>query len=1053
MIRGRLHNAFHSVITGGRVLAKAVLSVDARALCLRSAVIFLVVVFAIVKISAARVLPDEVESSEEIMLAVGHSGTPQIKGLEQRGFYDLAKDQLLRTRENHALPERVRIEATYFLADLYVKLGDKAGGKLDLKTKLEYYKNAVAEYSRYLEGIKGKLSEEEEADVRFSRGKALEALAMDSGESYQLVVEKEDKAAYKKEAVKWFGMAAVDFDLSARVFKERRKHWEKKASSTKEKEKFWHFRDRSAHAMAHRSWTYYHYSKLYDGPAETEAMAEKLNTALAEFQKLAGEYRLFLTGMEATRGAGLCYLYLKDYARAVEMFDQVLNARRDRNTKKLLRFSRYNLAMTYNSMGGKENAEKARLEISLLLSDLDREQRLEKSMRDLQLAAALEDARALLALAGAAREKWLASEKLKKKKEAKDFKDQCTACFMRAKTLAENVARDRKSHWRRNGERLLAEIMGSSKEVLGKELPRRLTIHECMSQAQRLLDEKKLLEAKAQFEKAIEVGNERLYGRTLIPEAWYKIGLIYYQLPKYLPASEVDTNYSYYYEAGTVFEHIAKDYPDADGNFAAEAANTAQQFFGALFKARKKMQKPVRLDAERYYRALALFANRFPEHPAARFAKLQSAKLAMNVGNYTEAGSIFESLKMDDEGFLEGSYMAGHCFWIQALKEYEENGGKAASAVIENAAKALAGYGRLLEWYTEYRTKLSTERLFEANRWVAKTKVAMGKLYVHPASGRIEDALAVLRNFEDEHVKTDRELMGRLRRKPAAEPWKDGILPEMLFVRISAYRLKNDLAAAEREAEDIFKRFGSNPISVTAAKLVGLAYFQEREKLLKKEPADERKIQEYTTKYSRWFGIAIEKDPDQSIGAYVSLAAGLLDLKEYNEAESILIKGKTRFKEGISKEDEQRFLTLLQMIAVKKEDWEAVKVRTNALLAEKRNRYSIDYWRDLATAYENLGEWDKSVTCWRRVKYITENAKGEQYLEAKRAAIIRLANAYCHLPKPDKDRAFRIVMFAISGDEGMMRTAPSRDMVLKFFKENLPDKTQALEPYVGEGGK
>jgi tetratricopeptide (TPR) repeat protein len=1008
-----------------------------------------------------RVMPEEVEDNEEIIFAVGHPEQRSLRGLSERKFYNLAADQLVRTRQDESLPERVRTEATYYLAELYVKIGDEAGAEGDSKTKLDRYRDAQREYTRYLNEIKGRLTEEEMAEVRYARGLTLEALAMDRGAAYELVVEKEEKTAYKADAVEWFGQAAEDFDYSAKIFKARRDHWEEHSKTVKEREKYWWFRDQAAGAMSHRSWTYYHYAKLFDDPEEKEKREKLLRTALEEFLKLAKDYSLFNLGLEAQRGAGLCYENLGEYEKAVERFNNVLEARRDKFTKQLLRLAHYNLATTFNAMGGTENAEKARVEVSLLLTDLDREPGgLEGRMRDLRMAAMLEEAKALLTLAEQARAKWVAFERAGKKLEAKRNERACRTFFMQARDTVQDVADDRESPWRRNGEQLLADLQERSKQILGEELKRRETIHTFMSRAyqsmadaDKALGEQKLNEAykaivsaRRGFEDAIRAGNPRLYGRTLIPEAYYKIAEIYYIMPKYIPAEEKDRNIHYYYEAGTVFGELAFEYPEADKDLAAQSAYASQQFFGALFNQRRKAGVVTNDDAQRYSRALSLFAQRFPEHPAARRAKFQSAELYRTSGDYVRAAETYATLKIEDPGFLEGMYLSGFCYWMEALRRFEQAGATSTAGAKEAAEKAVGRYEAYLTWFAENRNRVGTQMLWQANRSAARTRLSLGKLYIHQMVREPDKALAALADVESENMALDKDLVKRLGVKEEKPSWADQMLPEVLFVEISAYRLKDDLPAAEAKVREIFKRYGPHPHSVTAARLLGLAYYEKRTELEKTKPEAKDQIAFYTQKYAEWFGESLKYDPDQSLDAYVELAKGLYQLKQYDEATRWIEQGRKRFGDKINEAERQRLVAMLEQIALQQKNWKGVVEWAGWLLKQPQNENAIDYWRDLAEAYEQLGYWDYALPCWRRVKYIAENAEGEQYKDEQDEAVVRLARVYCKKKKPDPKRAFNIVMWAIHSDLNMLRRQAIRQSVIELFEKQLPDKMGELKP-------
>jgi len=679
---------------------------------------------------------------------------------------------------------------------------------------------------------------------------------------------------------------------------------------------------------------------------------------------------------------------------------------------------------------------------------------------DVYFAAWLEKGRALI---GHAKELVAKAEEAERNNQtvlAQERRRQARRQYRIAVEKAKEISAYPNSRWARNAKMLLDRWIEESEAVYGEgqRIPLAPDINTFMSEGWRLFKDGKYLDCIPAFQQAIMEGDPAIYGRTLIPEAWYQIGISYYNLS--MP-EHTGGRYNYYHEAALCFSHLVERYPKAA--FAADAAYYAQQLYGALFEQTREMvrrgqREPESLtfDGRRYYRALERFSTAFADDPRARGTLFQSAELARTLEQYEEASAMYARIKQEHPRYYEAKYRAGLCLYLQALKLFEEEGEPALGRVGSLLDAAIARYQDYIDWFVNNRKRLGPEQFAEANKWVLQTKVAYGKLLVHDAWARTRDAaqgarraLEVLANVEEEHFGGG-----------ASEELRAQYLPDAFFVIIQAHRRLDQLAKAERFVDDLVDRFGEAELSSRAARFLGYAYLQKRKELEEQGGAQEE-IKFAAMKAGKYLETALELDPQQSLGVYNDTAGQLYAMGEYRQAIRILLAGMGRFpvRQGaMPTQDQVTALAGLEGAYLQLENWPEVARYAGQLLDIERRQNqerasqgkpparNVDYWRDYALAMERQGSFDEAIEHWREVKAVSDRMEGERGREAKFTATFHLARSYA--ARGDVDHGYKVIAWYLLSTPDWLRNRQWAESVEELYDEFFRDKYPDLREYI-----
>jgi tetratricopeptide (TPR) repeat protein len=647
---------------------------------------------------------------------------------------------------------------------------------------------------------------------------------------------------------------------------------------------------------------------------------------------------------------------------------------------------------------------------------------------------------------------------------ANQRRNQAWRQFRNAVDSAKEISGRPESRWARNAKMYLDRWLELSEEVFGERIPVRKDISTYTSEGWRLFRDGKYLECIESFQKAVEVGDPAIYGKTLIPESLYQMGLAYYKLSS---PGHTQRKYNYYYESALCFTRILREYPQAD--FAADAGYYGMQLFGALFNQTRKRvdvgQLPelgdryVKYDGQRYYRALQEFSEQFPQDPRAEDTIFQSAEVARTLEQYGDASKIYASIKQDHPRYYEAKYRAGLCLYLQALKMFGEQEEPELSRIGQLLDQAASRYQDFIAWYDENKDWLGEEQLQAVNRWIVETKISFGKLLVHKVWGAARDgqkgarrALEVLADIEDEHLK------GSGRGELRAE-----FLPQAFFVTIQAYRRLDQLQEAEEFVDQLVERFGEDELSARAARFLGYAYLQRRQDL-DEQGAGEAEIRMAARSAGKYLRKALELQPDQSLEFYNSTAAQLFEMEEYGEAVRILESGLERFPIEEGEAPSRAQLAALGGIKDayrEQEQWAMVQQTVERLLdieerlnerreAEgKQELKNVTYRRDYALALEEQKKWEEAHKYWREAKSLAENMEGKEGRRLKFNATLHLARCYAQMGGADNVKhGYKVIAWYLLSNSDWLRSEEWAAQVEELFANHFPDKFSDLGQFL-----
>mgnify|MGYP006286242123 CR=1 FL=1 len=986
------------------------------------------------------------------------------------GFNAYALDHLRRTRERDFLPADVRINATKLLARTYRDLGEAAANSRDFEAKRDNYARAIDEYGRFLkEATDDILPKRERHRLLYERGTLCAELGRDAVTGMKGTAEEEESKEYRATAIEWFDEAVDDLKKATNFFVTLRATVDEGAESDSEKALLRDIREETGRVQMAYGKALYDYAEIFSGTTEEEEQKTHdrlLKDALAVFENITEEYRIFAIRYKAYRHMGMCHRELGSFEKSVEFLDKALAVERARATEWIIRRARLNLAQTYNEWGKKDPAkyEKADIAAAALTNEVyDRAMvTADPALVDMLYAAWLVKGEAQVGHAQLLMKKAQQAEKQGKRVLANQRRTQARRQFRSAVDSAKEISGRPDSRWARNAKTRLDEWLDLSEELFGERIAVRKDITTYTSEGWRLFEEKKYLECIERFQKAVEVGNPAVYGKTLIPESLYQMGLAYYKLSS---PGHTQGKYNYYYEAALCFSRIVEHPTYSKADFASDAGYYGMQLYGALFNQTRKrleggepMEEAKKFDGRRYYRSLQSFSRRFADDPRASGTIFQSAEVARALEQYGDASEIYATIKQEHPSYYEAKYRAGLCLYLQALKLYgqEDPEMERIAALLDDAS---GRYQDFIDWYDDNKDWLAGEQLQEVNRWIVETKISLGKLLVHRAWADARDAaqgaeraLAVLEGIEGEH------LTGSARSDLRAK-----FLPQAFFVTIQAYRRLDQLRQAEDFVDQLVERFGQHELSARAARFLGYAYLQRRQNL-DDEGANETEIRLAARAAGKYLRKALELQPDQTLGFYNSTAAQLYEMEEYNETIRILEAGLERFpiEEGEKPKDTQ----LAALGGIKDayrelEKWTMVQQTVERLLdiEDRLNEIrenqgqqpfkNVNYRRDYALALEKQNNWEDARKYWREAKGLSENMEGEAGRRLKFNSTLHLARCYAQMGgKKNVEHGYKVIAWYLLSNDDWLRNEQWAGQVKDLFANHFSHKFSDLGEFI-----
>ncbi len=1017
--------------------------------------------------------------------------------LIKQGYSSLAEDHLSRTRNRQFLPAAVRIEAMRRLASLYREQGRRAEEERDFASKRRFYSRSINEYSRFLEQAGEDLDRLERHNLLHEKGELAYNLAIDAAESMRATIEEDERAEYRKSALRWFEMAQNTLQDATEFLTELRDTLEKAITTDEDRNYFQKIQRLAGQAAMDYGSAIFEHARLF---RDEEQQYQAFQNAISVYEGIAESYSHFTIRYQAYREIGQCYRYMREYDDAVIYFNRALEVEDSPATRWDRRIARLYLAETCNEWGelDPEMYDRAVVSSDALITEVQREAdaTADADAMDMVFAAWIQKGKALVGsarhIARSARDALENGEELLGRERLRDARGRYQTAVDQVNEIADNPD----TRWARDAREFIDDWIEESGEVLDEPIEVRPGITTYMAEGVSRFQEERYRDSITSFMKALEVGDPYVYGETLIPEAWYRMGLAYYYLSS---PDRVSGNHNYYYEAALCFEKIARDHTEAE--FASDAAYYGQQFYGALFQQTRALVERGRLtdfdlraDGQRYYSALENFNRHFSDDPRSDDLQFQAAEVARAIGDFEEAAEIYAGIMQEHYKYFEAKFRAGYSLYLAALDLFEKNEDDPPTDKIgELLVSAGERYSDYITWYENNKDFLDPEELETLNKWIVRTKVEWGRLLIHnvwvetfEADEGADKALTLLDGIENQHLE------GPERQELRAE-----YLPDSYFIIIQAYRRKGELEEAEVFVDSLAEEYGQHDLSSSAAGLLGYAYLQRRQNL-EEEDADRLDIDYAARQAGRYLSLSLELDPEQNMRVYIHTAAQLYEMDEFGEAVNIIQDGLERFPidnalalleeggtgwnelvekgyisqsdlaegeyEEVELGDKIHEIVRVHMRAVESlaecyramEEWARVQDSAERLLNYERRinaatgqeRRNIDYRRDYAIASEELELWQEAAGYWREVKTIAENmsqtGEGETVAEGDKIQFeATVALARCHAEMGNIERGHNVLAWYLLSSGGWLRKPEwgqkVQDLYDRYFQDSLAD--------------
>lgn len=896
-----------------------------------------------------------------------------VEALRERGYDDFAAMQLLRMKKSPYLTEAEKAEASLGLADLYEAT---AGKESTTAKKQEGLQKATDELGLFLASYP---EHDLAADTRFKRAKVL----LQRGNLLAEVINATGDAKLKgelttkaegiyQEARAEAKQAAAGFKEDASTGKVRRRRRGKRSKASAADIA----RANMLDALLLDPWITFYSGEIYKG---NKAKYDKVFVeAQKKFEAFAKEHKGTDRTLNARRGEGQCYFKMKKYKEALLAYRKVIRTRPIPATDAVRQLTYFNQAECYNAQGKYLDASKT---VGIMLGkewpDL-----LEERV-PVALAAALEQGKALIALA---KQSHALAARLKKQKKTKDAakyekeaERRVTAAVKNARTVA-----GAGGPWGRSATDLLSVWL-----KLLKKAPER-TAEEAYADAEGLYKRNKLPQAVPVYREAIVRADPRKHKQLLIG-SWLKMGACYAKMGRE-------------YESGLCFGHVPR-------TFGARAAQPKVAFISLYFSSQIYEREKTTYAARRYLDALQFFGRNYPQHEEAPKTQFLAAEISRDQGEYGEAAKDYALIPASNGNYEQAAYLAGLCNWLEFLKLYTTKGKPAAMPYAKAAETALKGF---LKW-ADGLPKIQPERVENGIPWVAKAKVDLGEAYVHEAVGKPAEALRLLGNFAK------------------AYPQYPDLFGKQYYVMVRAHAQLGQMPAAEQAFDHMVKRLKGGDESVMAARLIGKGYQGKWEQANK--AGQTAQLKPLADKAAKYLAMVVTVKPEQPMTDYLWIGDSLFKMDKFRMASDLFQKARDRFEPEVGKS-----VTEDQIYAFKQRQAEALLALKDygaalALVQEavKRAPKVIDYRRDLAMCYEKSGRTQEALDAWRRVASMSPI--GDPYWHLGKAKVM-----HAHLAANNPDQAYRMLLLTYeqypNWDE---KDAPEAAALYRSALAKLPD--------------
>ncbi len=896
------------------------------------------------------------------------------RALRERGYDDMAAMQLERMKKSPYLDAGEKAEASLGLADLYVAMSKKEVVTTKREALLAKATDELAAFLRKNPNHK------QVPDTLFKRAELLIERGSVLAKTIEMTPDKKKKAEFLKKAEGLYAEARRVSKKAAAAYEALAKTASKKRPNRKEPSPKEVAEARVLDSLLMDPEVTFFSAALYKGTPKYNTILDK---ARGEFGKFASEHKGTDRTLRAYRYQGLCYLRQKKYDDALKCFRQVIRTRPIPATDEVRQLTYFSQAECYNAAGRYQDAVKT---VSVMLGREWPDLLADK--HPVALAARLEQAKALIEMAKRSQKEAAKFTKQKKADEAKKAKAVADRRFKGALDNARQVAAAG-GVWGNTARELLAKWS----KLAGQKVKR--TAEEALTEGVTLYNANKFKQCIPVFQEAVKMA-KMPKDKPLVVQAWMRMAAAYFNLNRK-------------YESALCFGYIPR-------KFGAGAVKPDVAYYYVQLMASLYQEKSTKYSGRRYLKALQFFGRTYPKDPRAPTMQFMAAEIARDQGEFGEAAIDYALIPASNEHYEQAAYLAGVCNWLEFLRLYETNKDK-AMPYARRAEKVLAQF---LAWAKQL-PKIQPERVGKGAEWVAKAKVDLAEICVHPAVAKPQKALDVVGTYTKDY------------------PDKTDLFPRVYYARLRADRQLGKMPAAEAEFVRLAKADPKFPHMSMAARLIGQGYFEAWEKA-KASKLAKAEVAARANKAAGFLQKIVTVKPDQPLNDYVWIGASLYKLDKFADSADVFKKALARFEPKLGADSDEMVSirrSLAECYLALKDFGAALKLVQEMV---KRDPKVVDYRKDLALCYEKSGMPRDALKEWLRVIRLVN--QGDADWHVAKAKVIHM---YLALNQPDKAFERLVLQFEMYPDWGA-GVSPEAAALYKSAIEKLPpDKKQQFK--------
>jgi len=568
--------------------------------------------------------------------------SPFLKGLRERGYYELADEYLERLRTDPNTPDQLRATIDYEQGRGMIDEASRTGDLVLRKELLDKARGKLVTFTQ----TQAKSPLASDAFVQLAR------LFVERGHLAMLTSNETEKDKEKEnllsEARASFDEARTAYTKADEKLSAALKAFPNFLPDGKEKDRREQTRTSLMDVQLQKAVVDYEQGQTY--PAGSPQRAEYLGNGLKQFDELYKRYRVQFAGLAARMWQAKCYEEKGDYGPAMGIYNELME-HGDPQLRGLQRNVGYFQIILYNK---RKEYPLAELGAQGWLKAYSSNAELNSNEG---LGVRFEMARALLSQAA---ETSVPAEK--------------TTKTARAVELLSQVVRYSSPH---KGEALKLLKQHKPKAAARFEDIAKLNYEDAISQADEAIASHEFDKAAMLLKQAIrKVDPAKDPDKAILPR--YTLGYCYYMSKRF-------------YEADVLMEHIARRYPHKP--LAPKAAEIGMASLADSYNEYREIDRTS--DLNRLIDFATYTKDTFPDREEGDLARLTLGQIYHGTGKYPKAIEAFESIRPKSSKWVEGQSRVGASHWEESLalrrsgKEPEADAEvKKALASLESALKA-----------------------------------------------------------------------------------------------------------------------------------------------------------------------------------------------------------------------------------------------------------------------------------------------------------------------------------------------------------------------------